>query len=51
MIGAITFMSIGVLCFAVIMMKWKADLRFQNVMKTVFRVRIKKPIENWYDTT
>ena len=27
------------------MMKFKADMRFQTVMKTIFRVRVKKPFE------
>jgi hypothetical protein len=51
MAGVMTLLTIGALCGAVIMMKYKADMKFQTTMKTVFRIRIKKPFEMWYDTT
>lgn len=47
MTTAMTFLTIGSLVFTIIMMKFKADLRFQTVMKNVYRTRVVKPIKDF----
>jgi hypothetical protein len=51
MTTAMTFLTIGSLVFTIIMMKFKADLRFQTVMKNVWKTRIIKPIVEWWKNT
>ncbi len=41
--SAMTLLTIGSLIFTIIMMKFKADLRFQTVMKNVWRTRVVTP--------
>jgi hypothetical protein len=43
--------TVGTLVFAIIIMKFKSDLKFQTVIKTVVRVRVQKPIIIYWQST
>ena len=47
MAGVVVFLTVGSLCFAIITMKFQADLRFKTVLITVIKTRIQKPIVEW----
>ena len=49
--GIVTFATVGVLVFVMMFMKFKADLQFNTVLKTVVKTRIIRPIKVYYEST
>ncbi len=46
MSGIMVFLTVGILVFMIIYLKFESDLKFSTVMKTVMRQRVKTPLKN-----
>ena len=48
LIAMSVFLTVGALLFMIIFLKFRSDLKFATVLKTVLRIRVIRPVIYWW---